>query len=242
MTWNATDLNDKHPALGPFYDVREMVLAATLAALAGATGAAAWLYTSGWYVTFMTGNSERLVLEHFKGQHVMALSALATVAVFTAGVIAASLARLRLWRKARHGATLMTMGAAILAWLCDVILVDEGHAIGAIPVLCLAFGLGALNTSISRRGEVVMPLSYMTGTLVKIGQGVAMHAAKVKRWAWLPHLTTYAGFLLGAGIGGTIFTALDTHSSLLALAGFASLVAVGTWKLDHPRFITQDVH
>lgn len=242
MTWDATDLSRKHPALGPFYDVREMVLAALLAALAGATGAAAWLYSSGWYVTFMTGNSERLVLEHIKGQHTLAFAALATVGVFVLGVMVATLARRFIWTKARHGATMVTMIAAIAAWICDVALVDDGHVIGAMPVLCLAFGLGALNTSISRRGEVVMPLSYMTGTLVKIGQGAALHIAGVSRWAWVPHLSTYAGFLSGALVGGLVFAAMGTHNSLFALAVVASLIAIGTWRLDHPRFIAQDVH
>ena len=49
----ATSPTTKHPALGPFHDRREMALGWVLAGLAGATGAAAWLFTSGWYVTFM---------------------------------------------------------------------------------------------------------------------------------------------------------------------------------------------
>ena len=46
-----------HPALCPYHDGREMALGIVLAALAGAMGAAAWLHTDGWYVTFMTGNT-----------------------------------------------------------------------------------------------------------------------------------------------------------------------------------------
>lgn len=242
LQWNATENSEKHPALGPFYDVREMVLAATLSALAGATGAAAWLYTSGWYVTFMTGNSERLVLEHYKGEHVAALGALATIGVFVAGVITATLARVYIWRKARHAATLVTMTSTIAAWAYDLVTVTEGKVFGIAPVLCLAFGLGALNTSISRRGEVVMPLSYVTGTLVKIGQGAGLHMSRIKAWGWVPHFTTYLGFLLGAGVGGAIFSAMGTHNTLLSLSVFASAIAICTWKLDHPRFIEQDTH
>ena len=89
--------------LGPFHDGREMILAAVLAALAGATGAAAWLYSSGWYVTFMTGNSERLVLEHVKGAHQLGFTALLTVVVFVLGVFVATLARMYVWRKAGTG-------------------------------------------------------------------------------------------------------------------------------------------
>ncbi|WP_286143977.1 DUF1275 family protein [Mycobacterium sp. D16R24] len=97
----------KHSALGPFHDLREMALGALPAVLAGSTGAAAWLYTSGWYVTFMTGNTERLVLEHVNGNHALGLSAAAAVGAFLFGVSTATFARLYLWRKARHGATVV---------------------------------------------------------------------------------------------------------------------------------------
>lgn len=233
---------NKPAALGPFHDRREMLLAALLAALAGATGAAAWLYSSGWFVTFMTGNSERMVLENVKDRHAIALAAAATVAAFVAGVIVATLARLYVWKKARHGATVLTMFACIAAWLCDIIFVHEGRAIGAIPVLWLAFGLGALNTSISRKGEVVMPLSYMTGTLVKTGQGIALHLAGRRRWAWVAHVSTYTGFLSGAALGGLLFALINTADTLLVLAVIATVIAAVTWRLDHPRFLDQDIH
>ncbi len=159
--------------LGPFYDFREMILAAVLAALAGATGAAAWLYSAGWYVTFMTGNTERMVLEHYRGAHQLGFTALATVVAFCCGVVVATLARIGLWRKARHGATVLTAASTTTAYVWDSAINTTDQDYGAGPVLCLAFGLGALNTSISRKGEVVMPLSYVTGTLVKIGQAPA---------------------------------------------------------------------
>lgn len=229
-----------HPALGPYYDVREMALGLLLAALAGATGAAAWLYSSGWYVTFMTGNSERLVLEHVIGNSDLAFMALGMVLSFVLGAFVATLCRIFLWNRARHGATLVTMIATNAAWVLDVTMVDEQDPIGALPVACLAFALGALNTSISRRGEVVMPLSYMTGTLVKIGQGLALHLTRTRRWTWVAQAGTYTGFLLGALLGGIAFTMIGTHNSLLALAIAATIIAIGTWRLDQPRYRERD--
>ncbi|MEE3852042.1 YoaK family protein [Gordonia sp. LSe1-13] len=228
--------------LGPFYDSREMILAAVLAALAGATGAAAWLYSSGWYVTFMTGNTERLVLEHIKGAHALGLTALVTVLVFVLGVIVATLARVHLWRKARHGATVLTAGSTVAASAWDGSFNSASQEFGVGPVLCLAFGLGALNTSISRKGEVVMPLSYVTGTLVKIGQGVGLHIAGKKRWGWVAHASTYAGFLAGAGVGGLLFNAFNVQNSLRTLAVVAVAIAALTWRLDHPKFLKRDLH
>lgn len=228
--------------LGPFYDFREMILAAVLAALAGATGAAAWLYSAGWYVTFMTGNTERMVLEHYQGAHRLGFTALATVVAFCCGVVVATLARIALWRKARHGATVLTAASTTTAFVWDSAINTTDQDYGAGPVLCLAFGLGALNTSISRKGEVVMPLSYVTGTLVKIGQGAGLHLAGVKRWGWVAHATTYAGFLAGAAIGGALFTVFGENNSLATLAVVAAIIAVVTWRLDHPKFLVRDRH
>jgi cysteine synthase len=111
---------------------------------------------------------------------------------------------------------------------------------GTVPVLLLAFGLGALNTSISRRGEVVMPLSYMTGTLVKIGQGMTLHCAGVSKWSWVPHLTTYTGFMAGAAVGGVSFGSIGAHQALFTVAIGATLIAALTWRLDHRGFTAQD--
>jgi len=43
--------------------------------------------------------------------------------------------------------------------------------------MLVAFGIGALNTSFVKDGEVSVPLSYVTGTLVKMGQGIERHVA-----------------------------------------------------------------
>lgn len=94
--------------LAPYYSFREFFLGVMLASLAGATGAAAWLYSSGWYVTFMTGNTERMVLEPIKGSVGAGLAALSAVVVFVIGAFTATLARIYVWLHARHGAMVVT--------------------------------------------------------------------------------------------------------------------------------------
>jgi uncharacterized membrane protein YoaK (UPF0700 family) len=42
-----------------------------------------------------------------------------------------------------------------------------------------------LNTSFVKDGEVSVPLSYVTGTLVKMGQGIERHIAGGKAADWL---------------------------------------------------------
>ncbi len=232
-------LPPSHPALGPYHERREMLLGIILAALAGAVGAAAWSHSSGWYVTFMTGNTESMILKHYQGDHVLAFSALATIVTFVLGVMTGTFARIHLWDKSRHGATLVTLGATYVAYVADL-LTNDADAFGVVPILSLAFGLGALNTSISRNNQVQMPLSYVTGTLVKMGQGFALHLSGQQKWMWVAQLVTYAGFLGGIISGGAVFHAIGTHNSLAAIALMTTIAAIVTWKLDHPRFARQD--
>ncbi|MBC3185695.1 DUF1275 domain-containing protein [Corynebacterium sp. zg-331] len=235
-------LNSPQDYLAPYYNFREFFLGVMLASLAGATGAAAWLYSSGWYVTFMTGNTERMVLEPIRGGTEAGLAAFSAVVVFVIGALTATLARIYLWSQARHGAMVVATGAIIGAFVSDLWLGTQYDELSPIPILFLAFGLGALNTSISRRGQVVMPLSYVTGTLVKIGQGIALHLAGKQKWMWFPQLATYLGFLVGAAGGGMAFYSHGVDDALFLLT-LGALVMTGiTWRVDHPGFLREDGH
>ncbi|KQB86209.1 YoaK family protein [Corynebacterium lowii] len=235
-------LTGTYDYLAPYYNFREFFLGVMLASLAGATGAAAWLYSSGWYVTFMTGNTERMVLEPLQGSTGAGLAALSAVLVFVIGAFTATLARIYLWSQARHGAMVVTTLAIIAAFLSDLWLGAQRNELTPIPILFLAFGLGALNTSISRRGQVVMPLSYVTGTLVKIGQGAALHVAGKQQWMWFPQLATYLGFVFGAVLGGVVFHRQGVDDALFLLAIGAMVMTAVTWRVDHPSFLRKDGH
>ncbi|WPF65846.1 YoaK family protein [Corynebacterium sp. 22KM0430] len=235
-------LNGTHDYMAPYYNLREFFLGVMLASLAGATGAAAWIYSAGWYVTFMTGNTERMVLEPIRGSTEAGLAALSAVVVFVIGALTATLARIYLWSHARHGAMVVTTIAIILAFLSDLWLGTQEDGLTFIPILFLAFGLGALNTSISRRGQVVMPLSYVTGTLVKIGQGIALHLAGKQRWMWFPQLATYLGFVCGAAVGGTAFYHQGVENALFLLSLGAMGMTAVTWRVDHHSFLRKDEH
>ena len=73
-------------------------------------------------------------------------------------------------------------------------------------------------------------VTYMTGTLVKIGQHLAHMVAGPRRWDWVPYLILWAGFLAGAGLGAWAFPLWGTHALLAASA--AAFVAAGVaWRL-----------
>ncbi|MET8797459.1 DUF1275 family protein [Nocardia sp. NPDC004568] len=75
----------------------EARLSWVLAGLAGLIGAAAFAHTAGYFVTFMTGNTDRAILGYFRDEPEMAVAALCLIAAFVAGVVVASWCRRRYW-------------------------------------------------------------------------------------------------------------------------------------------------
>ncbi|MGN2634956.1 YoaK family protein [Nocardia takedensis] len=198
------------------YD-NEARLSWVLAALAGLIGASAFMHTAGYFVTFMTGNTERAVLGHFHDERDVAIAAALLLAAFLSGVVVASLCRRHFWSGHPHGPTLLTTLCLSIATAIDVVLYEltDTSRIEFVPILFVAFGVGALNTSFVKDGEVSIPLSYVTGTLVKLGQGIERHLSGGTYADWLDYFLLYAAFALGALLGGLL--------SLL-VAGWAMLI------------------
>jgi uncharacterized membrane protein YoaK (UPF0700 family) len=90
----------------------------------------------------------------------------------------------------------------------------------------VAFGIGALNTTFVRNGEVSIPLSYVTGTLVKLGQGLERHLSGGEIWDWLGYFLLLGGFVVGAVVGGFISLVTD-GSQMLAIASVICAVTTG---------------
>ncbi|MEV0249793.1 YoaK family protein [Nocardia sp. NPDC050712] len=190
-----------------------------LAGLAGLIGAAAFMHTAGYFVTFMTGNTERAVLGYFHEESDMAAAAAALLAAFLSGVVVASWCRRHFWEGHPHGPTLLTTVSLAVAALTDLYLVshdDDGTTIAFVPILFVAFGVGALNTSFVKDGEVSIPLSYVTGTVVKMGQGIERHLSGGDYADWLNYFLLYTAFALGALIGGLLSLAVPGWAMLIA--------------------------
>jgi uncharacterized membrane protein YoaK (UPF0700 family) len=83
-----------------------------------------------------------------------------------------------------------------------------------------------LNTSFVKDGEVSIPLSYVTGTLVKLGQGIEHHLSGGEAAAWLGYFLLYASFLTGATIGGCISLVVN-GSAMLAIAAAVCTLTTG---------------
>lgn len=205
----------------------EAKLSWVLAGLAGVLAATAFTHSEGYFVTFMTGNVGRAAVGPFQGQQWMAFSGTVLLVAFMAGVISASLGRRYLWVTRPHGAVVVTTVSLLAATVIDLV-VEGGPALPVplLPIALVTFGVGALNTTFVKDGEVSVPLSYVTGTLVKLGQGIERHISGGTLADWLSYFLLLAGYILGAVAGGclSLFTG---GTQMLAIATVICAVTAG---------------
>ncbi|RJO77011.1 DUF1275 domain-containing protein [Nocardia panacis] len=209
----------------------EARLSWVLAALAGLIGAAAFMHTAGYFVTFMTGNTERAILGHFHGEPDLAVPAALLLLAFLTGVVFASWCRRHFWSGHPHGPVLLTTASLAVAAAVDLLLYlgATTPTIDFVPILFVAFGVGALNTSFVKNGEVSVPLSYVTGTLVKMGQGIERHLAGGDYADWLGYFLLYAAFSLGALLGGLLSLLVSGWAMLVTATGVCLVVTCYTY-------------
>ena len=198
-----------------------------LAVLAGVLGATAFTHSAGYFVTFMTGNAQRAVLGYFRSDVVLSITAGLLLLCFVAGVVTASVCRRHFWVDHPHGPTVLTTFSLVGATALDIVLGRwEATEVDFAPITLVVFGIGALNTSFVKDGEVSIPISYVTGTLVKMGQGIERHISGGKAADWLGYFLLFSSFVLGATAGGLIST-LVSGSQMLAVASLVCAVTTG---------------
>lgn len=205
------------------YPKRIQVFAIASAALAGFVDAVAFVQLGGFFVSFMSGNSTRLGVGAAFGV-VHALTALALIAAFVAGVVAGSAVgraaqgRRRVW--------VMLAVAALLAIAAFASM--KGQALFA--ALFSASGMGAINAVLEENGESRIGLTYMTGALVKVGQRVTDALFGGPRWAWAPYLLLWTGLVGGALAGALVFRLVGDNALWFAVALTLGLTALIRWE------------
>ena len=209
----------------------ESRLSWVLAALAGLLGAAAFTHSDGYFVTFMTGNSERAVLGYFCGERWLSIAAALVLASFVAGVVVASLCRRHFWLNHPHGPTVLTTLSLAVAAAVDIT-VDgwSSRDVSFVPILFVSFGIGALNTSFVKNGEVSTSLSYVTGTLVKMGQGIERHISGGQAVDWLGYFFLWGSFVAGAVVGGFISLVVSGSQMVTVGALVCALTSAYTYR------------
>jgi uncharacterized membrane protein YoaK (UPF0700 family) len=206
-------------------EARARLFAVCLSAVAGFVDGVGYMQSGGFFVSFMSGNSTRLgvgIVE--RASH--AVLAAALIAAFVLGVAGGTLAGRG--RAARKPFVLGLVAAALaLAALCGSL----GAGIAAL--LLAAFAMGAVNARFVERGEVRIGLTYMTGTLVKIGQRLAAALTGREGGAWFPYFQLWLGLVGGAVLGAFAQTRLQSDALWIAAALTAGLALVAAARQPH---------
>lgn len=198
--------------------------AVALAALAGFVDAVAWIELLGFFASFMSGNSTRVAIGIATGDWAAVRIGGALVLMFLSGVIVASVVGHRFAVHSKAAVMLVVTVTLAVAGLAAW----SGWAMAGL--LLLAFAMGAENGVFQRDGEVSIGLTYMTGTLVKMGQRLAttlMHAPGER--AWVPYLLLWLGFVAGGAAGAV--ASRGTLASAIAIAATAAAVLTGVLAL-----------
>lgn len=208
---------------------RQGLLAATLTGTAGFVDGVGFLHLGGYFVSFMSGNSTRAGADLATGHLLGWVKALGLIVFFVLGVLVASLV---VHFRARGDASWAQAGPRSTAVWVSLGFVLAAAVLGSVPALqpavppALAAGMGAVNGTFTRGGEVSVGLTYMTGTLVKTGQHLAHALTGGHRTVWLRFLGLWAAIALGSTAGAVTFQWLGL-ASLWVAAALLVVPAVG---------------
>ena len=204
-------------------ETRARLFACLLAALAGFVDAIGFIQTGGFFVSFMSGNSTRLAVGTVDALRDAAVAG-AIILCFVMGVIGGTLLGARIGSR-RAAAVLLAI--AILLALAALVQ-DQGAAVLAIGLLAVA--MGAENAVFERGGEVRVGVTYMTGSLVRVGSGIANAMLGRGDTGWTRYLLLWVGFVAGA-VAGALAYGFGETASLWVASGVALALAMISVRL-----------
>jgi uncharacterized membrane protein YoaK (UPF0700 family) len=206
----------------PLHQARGLVLAGFLAALAGIVDVMAYLHLGGLFVSFMSGNSTQLGAA--LGQNDLAEAGIVAklIAFFVAGAAAGQV--VAVFAGGRH-----------LTWVLVIVALLLGLAAAlAIAPEPMALAMGALNASLRRAGSIPISLTFVTGVLVRFGQGLGDfltgHATGLN---WLLQAIPWVGLIAGATLGTFVYEWIGEAAIWLPVI-LAGLLAVCSMAIPQP--------
>jgi uncharacterized membrane protein YoaK (UPF0700 family) len=206
-------------------------LALCYAALAGSVDAVGFMKSGGLFVSFMSGNSTLLAIGVARGTSVAAAAA-ALIALFVVGValnvfISETITML-------HRKVAATLGVA--AFLTAAAVADT-VAFHWVVIGCLCLSMGASNAIFRRDGEVSIGVTYMTGTLVRLGLRLADWLRGAGNPGWLPYLLLWLSLVFG-GVVGALGFLRSPHLTLWGIAVVSVVLMGATHRLTSGEPVT----
>ena len=191
-----------------------------LAGLAGAVDACGLFLLKDLFVSFMSGNTTSMAAAAARGDWVRVGLIGGIVATFVVGTAAGTVLGVLVGR--RHVPVVILAAAAVL--LIPVVAPAWG-------VLAMTFAMGMLNATINQAGTVQVSVTYITGTLAKIGRGLGLLlCGRVRDWVWLEQGVPWLGLVAGAVLA-TVSLIRIGEVTLIALPVAAALIGAGSWLI-----------
>ena len=208
-------------------------LAAGLAMIAGYVDAYGY-FTFKTYLSFMSGNTTQTGYLTGQGDLAAAVPSLLAIVSFVIGVFTGTL----LTQSGTPQARRLRFGVVAALLAVSIGLTPLGWSGGAVGIATLSLAMGIMNTTLSYVGAQPVNLTFVTGTLSRMGTHLALALTRAPlpdaQGPWDTHrrrvlllLGVWAGFLTGALLAGAgtsrigVWVLLLPLLILLALAVFS---------------------
>lgn len=197
-------------------------VAAAIALMAGYVDAVGFVGFGGTFVSFMSGNSTRLGAGVVDAVHAPVGLTVAVIAAFVAGVaVGQAIGGPRHATRRVRVAWLVAASLAVAAALPSSFALPSG-------LFAAAFAMGAANTLFAD-APLPVGLTYMTGTLVKLGQSLGQRLRGESAPPASHLLVHWLALVAGAVSGAAAYVRWEFAALWLAAGGFA-LLALGAWR------------
>ncbi len=216
-----------------------LVLACSLAGIAGFIDAHLFLYVTNVFVANMSGNMVRVGIFSGAGDWSVAAGSMAALLAFATGVVVAIAhhdQRVQRNNPVRPDELLVIEAGLVLALPITLVVCDVGFSNHADPIHYLVISIGALAmgiqaSSLRRVGSIAVATTYGTDTIVRIGEKLALGLRRAERTSIDRRSATIivlVGVLSCYGAGAAAASALGS-SPLLLLIPSAVLVAFAVY-------------
>jgi uncharacterized membrane protein YoaK (UPF0700 family) len=193
---------------------RGLFLAVLLAGLAGMVDAIGFMRLHHLFVSYMSGNSTQFAVAVGHGRFDEAGQILALIASFVVGAAAGRL--LAHFTGPRHLTAVLAVVTLLLALAA---LFDRAP----VPMV---LAMGALNSAMHRAGNIRVSLTFVTGTLVRFGEGLAdFIATRATGWDWLQQAVPWLGVVGGAILAAAADLQIGAAVGWMPVAAAAALFA-----------------
>lgn len=196
-----------------------LALMGGMAFLAGATDVYGFVELHGLYVSFMSGNTTMLGMSLGDRDFARSTGIAMLIGLFVLGA-AGGQALFNLSGEFRTA----VVALAVSALLCIPLVQPELASLAFVPAT------GALNAAVTQVSGASVSLTYVTGALIKFGQGMGNWMTGERAdLSWMLHAPLWASFLAGSSTAAICQQfgvlrpwPLPVAGSLLALAAFAT--------------------